>query len=396
MKIDIFGIISEDYWGDESTVSVKSIRKQLNALKDGEELTVYINSPGGSVFEGLAIYNLLAEKKPTIKIIGEASSIASVIACAGEKVMIAESALMLFHKPWTVAWGNENDFEKVQKQLTTLKDSIKTVYSSKSKLSDEKIEDLLNEDTYHSAQKCLELGFVDEIYAPGAEEIEASTQALKAMNKQFRKFYNLSSKNNFLNKGDNSQMDYQKAFQDLTASFEALQANHTALKTEKQEIVNQVQALTAEKTQLKEQLDAIAQENTKFSAQIAELKSKEIENQVKLDMASLSDKILPAENNADNSYALTAELLWLKGFDNDASAVVNGKSPYARKIAEISARASLNNLTQPLKAVVVDSKSINVDTKAGMQNLVDAALAMAKAENITYEEASEKLLGGIV
>jgi ATP-dependent Clp endopeptidase proteolytic subunit ClpP len=392
MKIDIFGIIGEDYWGDDYYVSLKSVSKQLESLKEGEELTVYINSPGGSVFEGLAIANLLAEKSPTIKIIGEASSIASVIACAGKTVQIAESAVMLFHKPWSMAWGTEDDFAKVSKQLTTLKESIKTAYARKSNLSSDEIENLLDEDTYHSAERCKELGFADEVYYPSPDEIQIIA---KAMNTQFRKFFNLN-RNNFSNTGGSSIMDYEKEYKNLLAKHEAMQANLITLQSDKQEIANQAQALTAKNLQLTESIDLLAKENTAHAAAIADYQTREVKNQVELDLTKLSDKILPAENNADNNFALTSELLWLKGFDGEASALIGGKTPYERKIAEISARTSLNSLQQPLQGVT-EGKAINVtgldySNQSDRASLAQAAKVKAEAEKIPFDKALQIII----
>jgi len=400
MIIDIFGVIGEAWYDeDTSVVSVKSIRKQLENHKNGEELTIYVNSPGGSVFEGLAIYNLLAEKEATIKVIGEASSIASVIACAGKKVMMAETSVMLFHKPWTMAWGNEDDFEKVQSQLKVLKESIVKAYQRKTNLSSERIEQLLDEDTYHGADKCKELGFADEVYLPSEADSDKIANALKVRNNQFRKIFNLKQTTNFSNNGGNFSMDYKVEYENLLSKHGALEANFNNLKTQESEKDVQLSSLNTKNLQLSESVEALRKENSDHLQIINDLKENEVLNQINLDLAKLQDKIKPVENSADNNFALTKELSWLRKFDDDATAVVNGKTPYERKIAEISERASLTNLSATISAVIpavpVNISDVDIETTEGRKKLHAAALALADEKGITYSEAFDKLIAEI-
>ncbi|EEF3733400.1 Clp protease ClpP [Salmonella enterica] len=104
-SISVFDVIGQDYWGEG--VTAKRIAGALRAM-NGADVTVNINSPGGDMFEGLAIYNLLREYqgKVTVKVLGIAASAASVIAMAGDDIQIGRGAFLMIHNCWVVAMGN--------------------------------------------------------------------------------------------------------------------------------------------------------------------------------------------------------------------------------------------------------------------------------------------------
>lgn len=206
-KLNLFGPV----YPYEDCVNASSVAKFLSELKENEEFTVYINSPGGSVFEGLAIYNLLAEhqNQMTIKIIGEASSIASVIACAGGKgkTLIAESALMLIHKPWTFAFVDEDYIKKLNKQLETIKSSIIKIYSTKSSKSDEELDEIMSTAEYKTAEECVEIGIADATYSPLKADTEILKKSEKIKNEILKKYtiLNLNTNNTIINRGTEMQ-----------------------------------------------------------------------------------------------------------------------------------------------------------------------------------------------
>ena len=106
-------------------MTARRIAGILRALGPGP-ITVNINSPGGDVFEGIAIYNLLREHdgEVTVNVIGLAASIASVIAMAGDNIRIAKSAYFMIHNAWTIAMGNRNDMQKVVDTLGSFDGTI--------------------------------------------------------------------------------------------------------------------------------------------------------------------------------------------------------------------------------------------------------------------------------
>jgi ATP-dependent Clp endopeptidase proteolytic subunit ClpP len=130
------------------------------------QLTVHLNSPGGDVFEGVAIYNLLQQRgNVTIQIDGLAASIASVIAMAGDRIVIAEAGQLMIHNPWTVAMGEAETFRAIADTLDTVKNQIASVYAARTGIDIVEIATLMNRETYLSADDAEELGFVDFILA---------------------------------------------------------------------------------------------------------------------------------------------------------------------------------------------------------------------------------------
>ena len=156
------GPIDEDnFWGDE--VTPRAFREELDA-EDGD-ITVYINSPGGNVFAAAEIYTMLLEHKGrvTVKIDAIAASAASVIAMAGEQVLMSPVAMLMIHDPMTIAMGNTRDMEEAINTLNEIKESIINAYQLKSGLNRKKISQLMEDETWLNAKKAVELGFADAI-----------------------------------------------------------------------------------------------------------------------------------------------------------------------------------------------------------------------------------------
>ncbi len=159
-----------DYAWDEDEVSAKGFIDDLNALGTLDEIRVRINSPGGSVYAGNVIYNVLKRQsaKVTIIIDGIAASIASVIAMAGDKVIMPDNAMMMIHDPWTYASGNADDLRKTINMLETARASMIGSYTGKTGLDEEKISALMKAETWMTAAMAKELGFADEVGQPVA------------------------------------------------------------------------------------------------------------------------------------------------------------------------------------------------------------------------------------
>ena len=157
-------ISSEDWWGDGMDVTPKAFRDEL--AKRSGNLTVSINSPGGDVFAGVSIYNTLVaydKGDVTIEVNGLAASIASVIAMAGDKVVMLPGSSMMIHKPWSIGIGNADELQKVVESLESIESSLVPIYTAKTGLSDEKIKEMLADETWLNPQEAVELGFADEL-----------------------------------------------------------------------------------------------------------------------------------------------------------------------------------------------------------------------------------------
>lgn len=163
------------WWDDLDALGVV---RQLEALNK-DQIVVRIHSGGGLILEGLAIYNRLKESaaKVTVHIDGLAASMASVVAMAGDKVIMPENAWMMVHKPWVYTDGNADQLRKTADTLDGFEGSLIGIYAAKSGRSEEEIATLLADETWINAAQALELGFIDEISSPvkAAASIDLST-----------------------------------------------------------------------------------------------------------------------------------------------------------------------------------------------------------------------------
>ncbi len=134
--------------------------------KDAKKINVYINSPGGEVFEGMAIYSFLKNHSAEVNvyIYGLAASIATIIALAGSKTYIDDTAFFMIHDPWCYTEGNADSLIKEVELLRSLENTISDVYSGKTGKTKEEILDLMHQETWFNAEEAIEAGFVDDLY----------------------------------------------------------------------------------------------------------------------------------------------------------------------------------------------------------------------------------------
>ena len=156
------GAIGEDTWLDD-TVSPALFKADLESGRG--DITVWINSPGGDCFAAAEIYNMLLsyDGKVTVMIDGLAASAASVIAMAGDKVIMSPVSMIMIHNPATVAMGDHNDMAKAIDMLEEVKNSIINAYVTKTGLSRNKLSTLMENETWLDSNKAMELHFADEI-----------------------------------------------------------------------------------------------------------------------------------------------------------------------------------------------------------------------------------------
>ena len=164
-EIFIYGEIGLDFFGEG--IAAEALVKELSAL-DVATLDVRINSVGGQVFEGLAIYNALDRHpaKVTTHVDGLAASIASIVALAGDERRIAANALLMIHNPHgTQINGDANDMRKLAEILDTAGGSLLDTYMAKTGKSEKVVRDWMNEEAWFNAEEALEAGLVDEVEA---------------------------------------------------------------------------------------------------------------------------------------------------------------------------------------------------------------------------------------
>lgn len=180
----IFGEITSWRWYDED-VSASSFQKDLENIGQVDTLNIHINSCGGDVFEGIAIFNLIKQynANKNVYIDGIAGSIASVIAMAGDNIYMSNTSIIMIHNCWTWTSGNAEDLRKTADDMDKVMKALKNAYLSKVNINEEKLQELLDEESYLTADECLEMGFCSEIIEYDEEE-----QALSASSKGY---YNL-------------------------------------------------------------------------------------------------------------------------------------------------------------------------------------------------------------
>jgi ATP-dependent Clp protease protease subunit len=212
LELYIYGDVEGDYfdWWSwsvvESETSAMHFRNELAKYQNVSQINIYINSYGGSVFEGTSIYNQLRRHpaQKTVYVDGFACSIAAVIALAGDKVVMPKNTMMFIHDVQNGAFGNPRQLRKAADDLDVILTGNRQAFLEKSsgKISEEKLKELLEAETWLTAAQCVEYGFADELIERDAD-MSGAQQMLQKMNKSLEQ-----------------QLKYQKA---LTAQFRDLE-----------------------------------------------------------------------------------------------------------------------------------------------------------------------------
>lgn len=162
--INIYGDIGESWW-DDSSVGANDLKKEIDELKDVSKINVYINSYGGVVSEGLAIYNSLKRHPAKVATYcdGFAASIASVIFMAGDERIMNDASLLMIHNAWSYAVGNAEELRKMADDLEKITQASVNAYKAHSTLSEEEIKKLMDNETWILPEEALEYGFATSI-----------------------------------------------------------------------------------------------------------------------------------------------------------------------------------------------------------------------------------------
>ena len=196
-ELILYGSIgSDEYWDD---ISDKAFKQDIENLGDIENITLHINSPGGSVFSAVAIANTLKNHKAkiTANIDGLAASAATIITSACDTVKMPKNALFMVHNPITFAYGNNQDMQKTLEMLNKVKNSIIETYLNKAKTDKETLSELMDNETWMSAEEAKEYGFIDEILDENVEkEVIENKLIINNMAFDISRFKNFKEKKN--------------------------------------------------------------------------------------------------------------------------------------------------------------------------------------------------------
>lgn len=169
LEIDLYDEIG--FFG----VTAKSFK---NAIKGAKDIHLFINSPGGDIFDGITIYNdLVSHRRKTkgevvVEINGVAASAASVVAMAGDRINIAQNGFIMIHNAWGMTVGNKNDHEQMVGELEKIDKEIARTYSNRTGMDIDEVLGLMDEETWFNSEESVENGFADETL----EGVEAKTR----------------------------------------------------------------------------------------------------------------------------------------------------------------------------------------------------------------------------
>lgn len=175
--ITIFDQIGEDFWTGEG-VTAKRVAGALRAIGP-QAVTVKVNSPGGDMFEGIAIYNLLRAHpaKVTVEVVGWAASAASIIAMAGDEIVVGLGGFIMVHNAWGMVVGNRHDMRTAADLFDGFDAALADIYEARTGMDRAKIVDLMDQETFMGAREAVEAGFADRVDEEMAAAASAASDA---------------------------------------------------------------------------------------------------------------------------------------------------------------------------------------------------------------------------
>lgn len=175
--ITMFDVIGEDFWGGGG-ITAKSVAAQLRAIGP-QPIEIQINSPGGDMFEGIAIYNVLREHPQpiTVKIMGMAASAASIVAMAGDEIQIGAASFVMIHNCWVVAVGNRHDMIDTAEFLAPFDQAMTDLYAARTGQDAKQVAKWMDSETYMSGSQAIERGFADGLLAADQITVDEGAQA---------------------------------------------------------------------------------------------------------------------------------------------------------------------------------------------------------------------------
>lgn len=149
------------FWG----VTAEEFKAELDAIRGAPSIRLLINSPGGDVSDGIALYNLLSgvRSKLTVEVVGIAASAASLVALSGSKMIMGEGAFLMIHEPWGITMGTAADMLSMAETLEKMTGQFAAIYSKRSDLSEDEVLDAMAAETWYTADEAVEAGFADKV-----------------------------------------------------------------------------------------------------------------------------------------------------------------------------------------------------------------------------------------
>jgi ATP-dependent protease ClpP protease subunit len=187
LELLVYETLGEDWFG--GGVTAKNVAAQIKAAGDFSSISMRINSPGGSAFEGVAIANLLrAQGKPiAVSVDGVAASAASILAMCGDTIEMGTGAMMMIHNAWTVAAGDANAFRAIADTLDLVCASVAEAYTAKTGKTLAEVQALMDAETWMSAEEAVRQGFADSVVKQSADETKQARALAASFKMQYPK-----------------------------------------------------------------------------------------------------------------------------------------------------------------------------------------------------------------
>lgn len=163
-ELHFYGEIADTAWSKDD-VTPKRVQDDLEGMTKAKDVDIFINSPGGDVFAGLAIYNMIKRlnKPTTVHVDGLAASAASVIAMAGDKIIMPKSSVMMIHNAWTFALGNKEEIRETADKLERIDNQLAEIYADRTGRDIETIKQMMEDETWMDGNEALAGRFCDEV-----------------------------------------------------------------------------------------------------------------------------------------------------------------------------------------------------------------------------------------
>lgn len=302
-------------------ITAKSFLEDLRGLK-GKDITIHINSTGGDVFQGQAIYTALNNYsgKVTVKIEGLAASMATIIALAADKVEMTSNSLFMIHSPMSNVFGNKAQMRKQINALEKIETTMLSVYKAKTNISEDEIEQMMARETWLSAHEALELGFVDEVL--GAVKVVAKYNLSGYQNKTSEEILNTLNIDNLTEKKSTMSEDLKTWFVGQVSELKEMITGKAEEPTT-QEVVSEVAEPVVQEPQVNElqaQLDALTEERDSLSQRLSVQKEKanESKEEMKTQFDAMAQRIARLEATPSVTLAENEPQIVEKTKDPDA------------------------------------------------------------------------------
>ena len=283
--IYIYGAIGG--WEDKAKKSVKTAESFIEAFDKvtADEIDIHINSGGGNVFDGIAIYSHIVSSEKTVNTYVDAlaASIASIIALAGQKVYMARNAQLMIHNATAVAIGTASDMRKTAGILESIEDQLIDIYNQKTGIAKDELRQMMDAETWLNAQASKEKGFIDEITS--ALKIAASLDLSQFEFKHIPPELKESEAQNY--KEGEPKMNELLQLLQVSSETEAI-SKIKGIRQKRDEFED-------ENKTLKDKLTNLTNEKKTLEEKLSEFKEKEIENIV--DKAITDGKLLPSQKD---------------------------------------------------------------------------------------------------